>query len=322
MMKYADTHRHLGGSISPEFIWSVIKGQSQYKYLAESLEDVIDQMTYKNFGSDSIKNYFHYFLNKFKILDEIEWTEDLIEDTIKHICDDFQKEGLYGVLLDFSVNKYMKIGWHKHQAIKFIKECFNHYSKDVKVGLLLSIKYESPTTALKQHIKSIEHNDVIDSVVGLDMVGDEDYYNPNILIDHFQDWKDAGKLVRTHVGEVGGVDNIISAIKDLEVTNIAHGINIVTSQEAIELAKERNIQFDLGLIGNLYTNVVKTAQHPVADMVYNGLNVTIGTDDPHIFNTDLDKEYEYLSKSLLNGDTHSADRIRQLGIDTIDRWVK
>ncbi len=321
MKQYADTHRHLGGSIDPEFVWNVIKDQSQYRYLADNLEDVIAQMTYKNYEADTIKDYFHYFLNKFKILDEIEWTEALIERTIQHISLDFQRENLYGVLLDFSVNKYMQIGWHKHQAIKFIKQCFDHYCPNVKVGLVLSIKYESPITALKQHIKSIEHHEVVDSVVGIDMVGDENYYNSHVIADHLQDWISAGKMVRAHVGEVGGVENIISAITELNVTNIAHGIKIIHSDHAMDLARDRNIQFDLGLIGNIYTNVVNTHKHPVSGMTQNGLKVTIGTDDPHIFNTNMDREYEYLSKSV-DADPTVIENVRQLGIETIDRWVK
>lgn len=334
--KLADTHRHLGGSIAPEFVWDIISKEHHYSYLAETLDDVINQMTYRNVVLDQQKYHFQYFLSKFKILDGIEWTEPLIASTIKHVCEELQHEGVYGVLMDFSVNKYMCVGWHKHEAVKFIKDRFDEYSNGIKVGLILSVKYENTASALKQHIRSIEHPDVFDNVVGIDLVGDEHFYNPKIIAEHLYDWVAAGKLVRAHVGEVGGEENIESAINDLQVTNIAHGIKITKSPRLITLAKEKGIQFDLGLTSNIYTGIATITKHPVAEMILNGLNITIGTDDPMIFGTDLYNEFAVLEKMLRHSSLqlHVAkdqltpvisqyiEKVRKAGVDSIRKWVK
>lgn len=334
--KLADTHRHFGGSISPEFIWDILSKESHYSYLAETLDDVISQMTYRNVVLDQQKYHFQYFLSKFKLLDGIEWTEPLIASTIKHVCEELKHEGVYGVLMDFSVNKYMCVGWHKHEAVKFIKERFDDYSDGIKIGLILSVKYENTPSALRQHIKSIEHQDVFDNVIGIDLVGDEHFYNPKIIAEHLYDWVAAGKLVRAHVGEIGGEDNIESAINDLQVTNIAHGIKIANSPKLMAIAKERGIQFDLGITSNIYTGLASAEKHPVSEMVQNGLDVTIGTDDPMIFGTDLYNEYAILEKILRKSMSKSyaapdqlakavsqlIERVRRAGVDSIRKWVK
>ena len=70
---FIDTHVHLGGCITSEFVWEVIQRDDLY-YLGESLSDVISAM---QFGPGEEPN-FHKFLDKFKILDKIKWNEELI----------------------------------------------------------------------------------------------------------------------------------------------------------------------------------------------------------------------------------------------------
>lgn len=329
MKKLIDTHRHLGGSINPEFIWKIISSEDHYRYLAESYQDVVSQMTYDNDKiEDVIAKDFSYFLNKFKILDEIQWTEQLIDETIRQVSYDFEAEGLYGVLLDFSVNKYMNIGWHKHEAVKFIKQCFDKYCTKVKVGLILSVKYENTKASLKQHIQLIEHPDVADSITGIDMVGDENFYDPALIGEYLYDWLNAGKMVRAHVGEIGPSSNVLTALRDLQVTNIAHGLNILGSKEAVEIARDKGIYFDLGLSSNIFTGVATTSNHPVYDMIKNGLQITVGTDDPHVFCTDIYHEYALLKKSLLSHDdsgdfvSNSINMIMDNGLNMFRRWFK
>jgi len=295
--------------------------------LAETYADVVSQMTYINDEIDIVKHKdFSYFLNKFKILDQIQWSEELIENTIRQVSEDFYNEDLHGVLLDFSVNKYMSIGWHKYEAVKFIRQCFDKYSTNVKVGLILSVKYENTHASLKQHIQSIEHPDIADSVIGIDLVGDENFYDAGLIGPYLYDWIQAGKMVRVHAGEIGPVENVLSALTDLQVTNIAHGLAILDSEEAIEIAKERKIYFDLGISSNLYTGVTELEQHPVSKMIDKGLNITIGTDDPFVFDTDLYHEYHLLKLALK---THHNDQmvfdsiknVMQNSYDFFKRWV-
>lgn len=313
----ADVHRHLGGCIPPEFIWDIIKSDSKYGYLASSLEDVIELVTCDVHDRSMIS-----FLNKFKILDEINWTEELIDASIKQIVDRMKSEGLYGALIDFSINKYMKIGWHKKEAIKFIKESFDKYKDNIKIGLVLSIKYESPPTTIKQYMEVIEDPEIAECLVGIDFVGNEHFYDKDLIQKPLQAWAKYGKMTRVHVGEAGPIDNIRSAIEDLEVTNIAHGIKILQDQYLMSLAVNRDIQFDLGLIGNYYTGVSNTHDHPISDMIYNGLKVTIGTDDPVQFSTDIYSEFALLKKIYKYNDVERViEDVRLNAVETIDRLL-
>ena len=60
-----DTHRHLGGCITSEFVWDIVQ-DFNLKHLGESFDDINRQMTF----APSEQYNFHRFLDKFKILDD------------------------------------------------------------------------------------------------------------------------------------------------------------------------------------------------------------------------------------------------------------
>lgn len=301
-----DTHVHLGGSIPVQFVWKTIT-QLGLGHLAETETDVQQQMTF----SKSEEVGFHRFLNKFRILDEIEWSEELIDDSIKSVCDCLVD--VDHALIDFSINKYMNIGWHKHEAIKFIYDRFQ-FHRPGQVSLILSIKYESMKASQRQYAKLIE-DPIADCLVGIDLVGDEGVYDWQHWGKLIEPWVASKKMVRAHVGELGGEENISTAI-DIGMTNIAHGIKI-TSEDLIRKAIDKNISFDLGLTSNYLTGVV-TGDHPIRRMFDAGLKLTLGSDDPVTCSTTLSNEY-VLAKKLGMTDAE-CDHLRQNAIDLLNRF--
>lgn len=291
MLPIIDTHRHLGGSITPSCVWQIIQKQG-YKHLAESYDDVEKAMTFVPHEPRD----FHRFLDKFKILDQIVWTEELINFSIQSVCQELENEGNHYCWMDFSINKYMHIGWHKYEAIKFIHNCFESY-RPGKVGLILSLKYESLRTTQQQYAKLIEDSSVADILFGLDLVGDEAYFDWQFYAPIFSEWRKAGKMVRAHVGESQSADNVMRAIDKLYVTNIAHGIKIHDNKEMLAIARDTGITFDAAVTSNYLTGVWSdSTQHPIIDMMDAGLRVTIGSDDPVQCSTNLNHEY-----TLING---------------------
>jgi len=295
---HIDTHRHLGGCIPPWWVWQTISNNG-WTYLGESAEEIRSSMTF----SDNENYDFHRFLDKFKILDQIIWNEELIDSSIAAICRDISDEGIDFCWLDFSINKYMQsMNWHKKQAIQFIHERFNSYLPG-KIGLILSLKYESTHASQRQYAKLIDDPDVVELLFGIDLVGDESYYNYQFYGPIFNEWNQAGKMTRTHASESTGFFNCYSSIRDLKVKNIAHGINIHTNYEIMSYARDMDVTFDLGVTSNYLTGVWNNKiNHPITDMLGFGLKVTIGTDDPVQCSTNLRQEYDLVAKLGVTND--------------------
>lgn len=291
-----DLHRHLGGSLSPETVWELIKNDSTMSNLAESLDDLYRMMTYK----DDTKYNFHHFLKKFTVQNHIRWTEDAIDRACNQVIADMKD--LWYCELRFSIDKYLNyIPWDEHEACLFVLDRISYWSSvhDVKIGPVLSIKYESAWVAQKRLSKLINHWRIAEQLVGIDMVGNEAMFDRKRLKDVYRYWRMCGKGLLAHAGESQGPNNIKMAIEDLGVSRVSHGIRIVEDQELIKLAKDKKIVFDVAISSNIMTGVVKDINcHPLKKMHEEGLLITIGTDDPVTFCTTMDNEYQLVAKIL------------------------
>lgn len=312
-MLAVDTHLHLGGAMPVSFVWETIVKHGLY-YLAKTEQDVCQAMQISRHEA----NDFHRFLSKFTILDNLPWTEQLIAESIKAVCAELQHAAIDYAFVDFSINKYMNLGWHKWQAIQFIHQCFAQYYPD-KIGLILSLKYESLRHTQTQYAKLIENSVAADCLVGIDLVGDETFFDATFYAPLFRAWKLAGKLTRAHVGESHGSNNIRRAILEMGVSNIAHGIKIIQEPDLIEIAKEHGICFDLAISSNYKTGVVTSQQHPILEMYHAGLTMTLGSDDPVQCTTTLKDEYWLAHTHGL--EMSECDQLRRNAIQLKERYA-
>tara|TARA_R110000751_G_scaffold41702_6_gene97611 strand:- start:3538 stop:4503 length:966 start_codon:yes stop_codon:yes gene_type:complete len=280
-----DTHRHLGGCVPPHWVWQQVQ-ENGWTFLGSSYQQVYDAMT---FTSDEEPDFIR-FLSKFTILDNIVWTEELIDSSIKAICDGFKADNLDFVWLDFSINKYLSfLDLHKKELVQLIYDSFQKYYPN-KVGLILSLKYESLKSSQAQYADLINDPDVVDLFFGIDLVGDESFFDYKFYQPLLKNWRDAGKMIRAHVSESQPAKNAFDAITKLPLTNVAHGFRLMENKEYVKLLSGSAVTFDLGLTSNYVSGVI-AGHHPINTMIQNGFKITLGTDDPVQCDTNLDKEY-------------------------------
>lgn len=273
-----------------------------------------DELTRLTTCSEDEEPDFYLFLSKFKYLDKMNWTEQLVADKIRFVCNTINKENCDGVFIDFSVSKYRHIGWSLKESISFILDRFADYSLKPIVPIL-SIKYESPFD-VQCKISNIVNSDISDRICGIDFVGDEDKFNHKNQKYICDMW--SGKFIRLHVGELKSQDNIRATIENINITNIAHGIKIV-DKDLISISIDNGISFDIAPTSNYMTGVIKKhVVHPAKFMIDNGINITIGSDDPNVLNTNLDNEYKLLKSHGVTDDELSI--IRSNSIEMLKRW--
>jgi len=297
-----DCHVHFSGSIPTQCVWDIIKAK-QWRFLAGSYEEVRESIVYDG------QHGFDGFLNKFRIFDEILWDEELLSISIKAVADEIIRQDLKFVWLDFSINKYLHtIRWHKRDLISFFHREFQKYAPG-RVALVLSIKYESLEQSRHKYLELIDDPIIQECIAGIDLVGDEKFFDASFYRPYFEKWAAHKKMIRVHVGEVGRVDNVKQAIENLKITNIAHGIDIIQDEELIKRAIDLDIQFDLALTSNLKIRPsLGIEHHPIHTMINKGLKCTIGSDDPVVFATSLADEYELVSKPVQDSLKTNAER--------------
>jgi adenosine deaminase len=298
-MLRVDAHRHLGGCISPKFVWDMIEKTKAY-HLGESYGEVVSAMEF----APGEETGFHRFLDKFNILDAIDWTEDLLVESIKQVSADIIQDRIDFTPLRFSVNKYVKsMKCHRRDLIKLVADTFRQYAGS-RVGLVLALKYESQRASQRQLAALVEDPMVAENVIGLDLVGDETYYDSGFYAPLFKDWAKYGKIIMAHVGESHGIDNVETAIM-IGVTDLCHGIAAFPNPINRIPARDRQRYLDLhdrmrsldicchmAIGSNLLTGTwARSDWHPVMGALEAEVPVTIGTDDPVQCGTCLDMEY-------------------------------
>jgi aminodeoxyfutalosine deaminase len=104
-----------------------------------------------------------------------------------------------------------------------------------------------------------------------------------------------------HAGEIGGPEMIREAVEILGVERIGHGIAAIRDPELMEMLAEKEIPLEICPASNLRTgalgvqlgkDAVTMEEHPLAEIVREGVAVTISTDDPAMFHTSLEEEYQ------------------------------
>ncbi|MGK2858591.1 MAG: adenosine deaminase [Thermoanaerobaculia bacterium] len=92
-----------------------------------------------------------------------------------------------------------------------------------------------------------------------------------------------------HAGETGTAGDVRTAIRTLGVERVAHGIRAVDDPELLAEIRERGIALDVCLTSNYRTGAVRGA-HPIRRLLDAGIAVTLSSDDPSLFRTDLARE--------------------------------
>jgi aminodeoxyfutalosine deaminase len=130
-------------------------------------------------------------------------------------------------------------------------------------------------------------------IVGIGLGGEEALHPPEKFEDAFRLAADEGLPAVPHAGEVVGPPSIWGALEVLGARRIRHGIRAVEDPALLRALAERRIVLDVTPISNLRTGVVRSLEeHPLPELVAEGIPCTVSTDDPQMFDTDLTREYE------------------------------
>jgi adenosine deaminase len=105
-----------------------------------------------------------------------------------------------------------------------------------------------------------------------------------------------------HAGEIGGPDSVREAVEILGAERIGHGIALMNDHALAESLARRHVVLENCITSNLFTGALaKQINKPAANLQDHPLKlfldrnwpVTLSTDDPGLFHTDLVTEYAH-----------------------------
>ncbi len=289
-----DLHRHLEGSLRFETLREVARSQGMELPPTAELRSMVQIQPNEPYS-------FENFLSKFATLRRFYRSPEIITRIAREAVLDAAADNVHYLELRFTpvalskaqdfplaeVMDWVIAGVQQAQA-----------ESGLKTRLIASINRHEDV-ALAAQVSYLAAERVQAGIVGLDLAGNEAEFPARPFAEILRNARRRGLHLTVHAGEWGEAANIIQAITEFGAERIGHGIRVVDSPQAIELALQHSVAFEVCITSNYQSGAVSAANtHPLAHMLELGLNVTINTDDPSISQICLSDEYRLASERL------------------------
>lgn len=131
--------------------------------------------------------------------------------------------------------------------------------------------------------------------VALGLGGDEANFPPELFIETFNHAHRAGLPCIPHAGECAGPASVWTALEKLHAVRLGHGVRSIEDERLLALLVECQVALEVCPTSNICLGVYPDyASHPLRRLWEAGAMLTINSDDPPMFNTDLNQEYQLL----------------------------
>lgn len=307
----AELHLHLEGTITPETLVELSRRNDRRPLTLSAARALY---VYKDFQA---------FLMAFKAVSERLQTADDFALITYAMIRDLAAQGVvhaevyisWGILLRFkpqlAVQDVMDaIEGARHQAerefgvtVLWIIDAVRHFGAD------------EAATAFRL---AAQWKQKYPSIVGIGIGGDEARGPAEQFRASFAEAKAAGLHLTAHAGEstgpIAGPASIWSAL-NIGAERIGHGLAAQHDAELLEVLAERQIPIEINLTSNVRTGCCATYDmHPLREYFEGGLMVTLNSDDPPMFGSNLLDEYILVQKQF----AFSLEQMRELAANSVE----
>jgi aminodeoxyfutalosine deaminase len=146
---------------------------------------------------------------------------------------------------------------------------------------------------------SFATNQRVDALVGFGLGGPEIGVSRPQFKPHFDAARRVGLHSVPHAGETTGPETVWDALTILGAERIGHGTSAVQDERLLSHLAERGIPLEICPSSNVATRAVATLdEHPIRAFRDAGVTITVNSDDPSMFGTSLNEEFEIASRLL------------------------
>jgi len=298
LLPKAELHLHLEGSITPETLVELRRRHGK----ESTLSDAETLYRYKDFLG---------FLMAFKTLtDDLQTPEDYELITYR-LMQQLKAENVLHAEVYISVGVCL---WRK-QNFEAIFEGLDRGrdrgERDFGISLLWifdAVRQFGAEPAQKVFELAAKYRDR--NVVGIGIGGDEAKAPPEMFREQYAYAAAQGLRLTAHAGESAGPESIWGAL-NLGAERIGHGLTAHQDPELIEELAQRQVPIEICLTSNLKTGCcLQLHDHPVRKYFDQGLMITLNSDDPAMFGTTLNREYQLAQSEFGFTDEHLRELAR------------
>jgi adenosine deaminase len=132
-------------------------------------------------------------------------------------------------------------------------------------------------------------------VIAIGLGGGEEGFPPELFTETFERARRQGLHRVPHAGEISGPQSVWSAIKYLHAERIGHGVRSIEDPSLVEYLRDYQVPLEVCPTSNIRLSVYPDYDHhPLRKLWDAGVLLTVNSDDPPMFGTSLNQEYQLL----------------------------
>jgi adenosine deaminase/aminodeoxyfutalosine deaminase len=152
------------------------------------------------------------------------------------------------------------------------------------------------------------------SIIGIGIGGDERRTGAEPFRELYAEARNAGLRLTAHAGETVGPEGIWGAL-NIGAERIGHGLSAQYDAELTEVLAERQVPIEICITSNVRTgSCASLPEHPVRRYFDSGLMITLNSDDPTLFGSDLSGEYQLAESEF----QFTPEQLRELASNSIE----
>ncbi|MBI2817394.1 MAG: adenosine deaminase [Acidobacteria bacterium] len=279
----AELHLHLEGTVEPETLWELaLRHRSQ---LGAAGRDAISQL----YSTSGFSSFLQAFKTICEHLREPEDYETVAYEALRKLA----QQNVRYAEITLSVGVIL---WKREEpavAFEGVQEACRRAQQDFGIRtqwIFDAVRQFGAEKAMEvaRHAARLRDRGVVAFGIG----GDERNGPAELFREVFAFAHGEGLRITVHAGETAGPESIWSALRTLRADRIGHGLTAIQDPRLVDYLAEHQIPVEICLSSNVRTCcVTDIAQHPLRQYFDRGLAVSLHTDDPALFATDLNREY-------------------------------
>lgn len=279
----AELHLHLEGTIAPETLVTLSRRHDANPLTLESARTIY---RYEDFTG---------FMMAFKAVTERLRTPEDYELITYEMLRELHAQGVVHAEVYVSVGV---IYYWKHVEFEPLFAGMERGrlkgEEDFDISLLWifdAVRHFGPEEAARVFDKAAELKVQHPSIAGIGLGGDERRTGAEPFREIYATACDRGLHLTAHAGETVGPEGIWSAL-NIGAERIGHALSARLDEQLIEVLAEKQVPLEICITSNLRTGCCPALDdHPAREYFESGLMVTLNSDDPAMFGSNLCDEY-------------------------------
>jgi aminodeoxyfutalosine deaminase len=302
----AELHLHLEGTVLPE---TLVQLSRRHDSTPLSLDEARAIYQYKDFTG---------FLMAFKAVTERLRTPEDYELIAYEMLKRLAAQGVVHAEVYVAVGVVYYWGRTEFEPLFAGLECARRRAEQdfgiTTFWIFDAVRQFGAEAAARVFRKAAEMRAGHPSIIGIGIGGDERHTSAEAFRDLYAEAREAGLRLTAHAGESAGPESIWGAI-NIGAERIGHGLTAILDPELMTILAERQIPVEICISSNIRTGCcLQLHQHPVRRYFDEGLMVTLNSDDPAMFASDLEGEYTLAANEFGFTDEH----LRELAANSIE----